>query len=88
MHATSHRELFSKYTTGDFDVVKMKNNYRVQITGRGDVHLETKNGTTLVLESVKRVEALRLNIISVGLLDKDGYLRRFGHAHTSSPKKI
>jgi hypothetical protein len=58
----------------------MGNNDRAQIIGRGDVHLETENGMTLVLKSVRHVEALRLNIISVGLLDKDGYLSRFGNA--------
>jgi hypothetical protein len=80
IHATSCIELFTNYSAGDFGVVKMGNNDRAQIIGRGDVHLETENGTTLVLKSVRHVEALRLNIISVGLLDKDGYLSRFGNA--------
>jgi hypothetical protein len=35
---------------------------------------------TLVLKLVRHVEALRLNIISVGLLDKDGYFSRFGNS--------
>jgi hypothetical protein len=48
IHATSRRELFTNYTAGDFGVVKMGNNDRAQIIGRGDVHLETENGTTLV----------------------------------------
>jgi hypothetical protein len=81
IHATSRRELFTNYTAGDFDVVKLGNNDRAQIIERGDVHLETKNSTTLVLKSVRHVEALRLNIISVGLLDKEGYFSRFGNAH-------
>jgi hypothetical protein len=80
IHATSCRELFTNYTAGDFGVVKMANNDRAQIIGRGDVHLETENCTTLVLKSVRHVEALRLNIILVGLLDKDGCLSRFGNA--------
>ena len=79
IHATSHRELFTNYTAGDFGVVKMGNNDKAQIIGRGDVHLQTENGTTLVLKSVRHVESLRLNIISVSLLDKDGYLSRFGN---------
>jgi hypothetical protein len=41
-HATSHRELFTNYTAGDFGVVKMGNNDRAQIIRRGDVHLETE----------------------------------------------
>jgi hypothetical protein len=80
IHATSRRDLFTNYTTSDFGVVKIGNNDREQIIRRGDVYLETENGTTLVLKSVRHVETLRLNIISVGLLDKDGYLGRFGNA--------
>jgi hypothetical protein len=80
IHATSHKELFTNYKTGDFGVVKMGNNDQAQMIGRGDVHLQTKNGMTLVLKSVRHVEALRPNTISVGLLDGDEYLRRFGNA--------
>jgi hypothetical protein len=58
----------------------MGNNDRTQIIGRGDVHLETKNGMMLVLKSVRHVEALRINIISTGVLYGDRYLRRFGNA--------
>ena len=71
IHATSHRELFTNYISGDVGVVKMGNNDRAAIIGKGDVHLETANGTRLVLKSVRHVEALRLNIISVGLLEED-----------------
>ena len=78
IHATSRRELFTNYISGDFGVVKMGNNDRADSIGKGDVHLETANGTRLVLKSVRHVEALRLNIISVGLLDGDDYLSSFG----------
>jgi hypothetical protein len=80
IYATSRREFFTNYTPGDFCVVKMGNNDRAQIIGRGDVHLDIENGMTLVLKSVRHVEALRLNIISVGLLCGDGYSSRFGNA--------
>ena len=39
----------------------MGNNDRAAIIGKGDVHLESANGTKLVLKSVRHVEALRLN---------------------------
>ena len=52
----------------------MENNDRAAIIGKGDVRLETANGTKLVLKSVRHVEALRLNIFLFGLLDEDGYL--------------
>jgi hypothetical protein len=69
IHATSYREYFTNYIASDFGVVKMENNDRAAITGKGDMHLETTNGTKFVLKSVRHVEALRLNIISVGLPD-------------------
>ena len=77
IHATSHREYFTNYTAGDFGVVKMGNNDRAAIIGKGDVHLETANGTKLFIKFVRHVEALRLNIFSVGLLDANGYSSRF-----------
>lgn len=42
------------------------------------MHLETANDTRLVLMCVRHVEALHLNIISVGLLDGDDYFGSFG----------
>jgi hypothetical protein len=80
IHATSHKDLFTNYKTGNFGVVKMGNNDQAQMIGRGDVHLQTKNGTPLVLKSVRHVEALRPNTISVALLDGDEYLSKFGNA--------
>jgi hypothetical protein len=65
----------------------MENNARAQIIGKGDVHLESENGMTLVLKSVRHVEALRLNIISVGLLDNDGYLSKSGNAQYKLTKE-
>lgn len=71
IHATSHREYSTNYTSGDYGIVKMGNNNKAAIDGKGDVHLETTNGTRLVLKSVRHVEALRLNIILVPLLCKE-----------------
>ena len=78
IHATSCRNLFTSYTLSDFGVVKIGNDDRAKIIGKGDVHLETTNGTRLILKSVGHVDDLRLNIISVGKLDDEGYLSNFG----------
>lgn len=77
IHATSHREYFTNYTSDDFGIVKMSNNKKTTIVRKGDVQLETANGTRLVLKSVGHVKALRLNIISVPLLCKVNYDRTF-----------
>lgn len=73
IHATSHREYFTNYTSDDFGIVKMSNNKKTAIVRKGDVQLETANGTRLVLKSVGHIKALRLNIISVPLLCKEKY---------------
>jgi hypothetical protein len=55
----------------------MGNNDREKIIRKRDVHLETTNGTKLILRLVRYVEGLRLNIISVGVLDDERYSNYF-----------
>ena len=69
VHATSRKDFFTSYTSGDFGIVKMGNNDKAKIIGNGDVHLVTANCTMLVLKFVRHAEGLRFNIISVGKLD-------------------
>ncbi|GKC23794.1 putative RNA-directed DNA polymerase [Tanacetum coccineum] len=49
-----------------------------RIAGIGDICLKFDTGMELVLHNVKHVPDMRLNIISTGLLDEDGY-QRLGH---------
>ncbi|KAJ0501528.1 putative RNA-directed DNA polymerase [Helianthus annuus] len=77
-HVTSQRDFFSSYTPGDFGVVKMGNNGLSKIIGVGDVCLKFDTGMELVLHNVKHVSDIRLNLISAGLLDDDGYHSTFG----------
>ncbi|KAM0004298.1 putative RNA-directed DNA polymerase [Helianthus debilis subsp. tardiflorus] len=77
-HVTSQREFYSSYTPGDFGVVKMGNNGLSKIVGVGDVCLKFDTGMELVLHNVKHVPDIRLNLISAGLLDDDGYHSTFG----------
>ncbi len=58
----------------------MADDQTVRIIGMGEVHLQLAGGGTLVLRNVRHVERLRLNIISVGRLDRDGYCCSFGDA--------
>ncbi|KAJ4724838.1 Retrovirus-related Pol polyprotein from transposon TNT 1-94 [Melia azedarach] len=66
IHATSRKEFFTSYTSGDFGDVKMRNNGLAKATGMGDVRLETNNGTMLLLKNVKHIPDIRLNLISAG----------------------
>ena len=77
-HATSHWDLFSTYTTGNYGSVKMGNDAMAQVAGIGDVCLETSLGTRLVLKDVKHVPDIRMNLISTGRLDDEGYFSLHG----------
>ncbi|VFQ76229.1 unnamed protein product [Cuscuta campestris] len=76
-HITSHREYFSSYTSGDFGHVRMGNDGSSKIVSMGDVCLETSTGCRLVLRDVRHVPDIRLSLISVGLLDDEGYANKF-----------
>ncbi|KAJ4721123.1 Retrovirus-related Pol polyprotein from transposon TNT 1-94 [Melia azedarach] len=77
IHATSRKEFFTSYTSGDFGDVKMGNNGLAKAIGMRDVLLETNNGTMLLLKNVKHIPDIRLNLISAGKLDDEGFSSNF-----------
>ena len=81
IHATSRRDFFASYTSGDFGDVKMGNNGVAKAVGMGDVCLETNNGTMLLLKNVKHIPDIRLNLISAGKLDDEGFCNTFSDGH-------
>ncbi|KAL6531552.1 hypothetical protein OROMI_027915 [Orobanche minor] len=78
-HVTSRRDFYSSYTPGNYGIVKMGNQGLSKIVGVGDVHLKFDTGVELILRNVKHVPDMRLNVISVGLLDDDGYFSGLGN---------
>lgn len=76
-HATSRKDFFTSYTPGRFGFVKMGNDGEAEVVGIGDVCLETSNGSKLILKDVKHIPDIRLNLISTGKLDDDGYCNTF-----------
>ena len=72
-HCIPKREYFSTYKAGDFGMVKMGNKSVSQITGIGDICIQTSMGCTLTLKDVRHIQDLHLNLIYVHMLDKDGY---------------
>ncbi|CAA0837196.1 Uncharacterized mitochondrial protein AtMg00300 [Striga hermonthica] len=77
IHVTSRRDFFRSYTPGDYGSVRMENDGIAKAVGMGDVHLETENGNTLVLRGVKHVPNIRMNLISTGKLDDEGFCNTF-----------
>ena len=72
-HATTHSEFFTTYKAGDFGKVKMGNDSYCNISGIGDVLFETDLGNKLLLKDVRHVPGLRLNLMSTGVLDLQGF---------------
>lgn len=77
-HVTPHGNSFSTYSSGDFGNVKMGNSGASKIVGIGDICLETNQGLKLLLKDVRHVPDIRLNLISTGRLDDDGFASWFG----------
>ncbi|GKV38830.1 hypothetical protein SLEP1_g46695 [Rubroshorea leprosula] len=77
-HVTPNRDWFSSYKEGDFGYLKMGNISEAKIVGVGDVWLETNIGSKLHLKNVRHVPEIRLNLMSMSMLNDDGYLNYFG----------
>ncbi|RVW22327.1 Retrovirus-related Pol polyprotein from transposon TNT 1-94 [Vitis vinifera] len=77
IHATPRKDFFTSYTSGDFGSVRMGNDGSAKAIGMGDVRLETSNGTMLTLKNVKHIPDIRMNLISTGKLDDEGFCNTF-----------
>ncbi|RVX05220.1 Retrovirus-related Pol polyprotein from transposon TNT 1-94 [Vitis vinifera] len=77
IHATPRKDFFTSYTSGDFGSVRMGNDGSAKAIGMGDVRLETSNGTKLILKNVKHIPDIRMNLISTGKLDDEGFYNTF-----------
>ncbi|KAG8362913.1 hypothetical protein BUALT_BualtUnG0024400 [Buddleja alternifolia] len=77
-HITPHRDMFTSYTSGNFGRVRMANHGVTEVIGMGNINLETDTGCRLILRDVRHIPDIRLNIISTGKLDDDGYVSHFG----------
>ena len=70
--------MFTSYAGGDFGRVKMANYGVIEVVGIGNVNYDHGHGCKLVLNDVRHVPDIRLNIISAGKLDDEGYTNSFG----------
>ena len=72
-HCIPKREYFLTYKVGDYGTVKMGNKGVSLIIEIGDICIQTNMRCSLALKDVRHILALLLNLISVHMLDKDGY---------------
>ena len=77
-HVSPRREFFITYTPIKEGIVRMGNTGVCKIDGIGDICLETSVGCKLFLRNVRHVPDIRLNLISTGVLDNEGYVTHFG----------
>ncbi|KAK6927189.1 hypothetical protein RJ641_008908 [Dillenia turbinata] len=70
-HCVPKRELF--ITNKEGDVAKMRNNDVSQIVGICDIIVETSTGCTLTLRDARHILDMRINLLSINVLDKEGY---------------
>uniref|UniRef100_A0A2N9IN96 Integrase catalytic domain-containing protein n=1 Tax=Fagus sylvatica TaxID=28930 RepID=A0A2N9IN96_FAGSY len=78
-HITPRREFFISYKVGNLGRVKMGNKSYADIVGIGDICVETNTGYTLKLKDVRHIPDMHLNLISVSVLDKEGYESHLGN---------
>uniref|UniRef100_A0A2N9EH16 Integrase catalytic domain-containing protein n=1 Tax=Fagus sylvatica TaxID=28930 RepID=A0A2N9EH16_FAGSY len=78
-HVTPRREFFTSYKAKNLGRVKMENKSYADIVGIGDICVETNTGYTLKLKDVRHIPDMRLNLISVSVLDKEGYESHLGN---------
>ena len=78
-HVIPTKSLFTTYKAGDFGVVKMGNSSYLKIVGIGDVCIKTNVGCTLILNDVRHVLDLRMNVLSTLALDQAGYSNHLGN---------
>ena len=85
-HYVQKREYFSTYKAGDFGDKKMGNISVSQIVGIDNICIQTSMGCTLTLKDVQHIPNLRLNLISIHMLDNDGYSHSIGNDYQKLTK--
>ena len=74
----SNRSLFTSFTTSGYHgLVGMRNGTVSKIFGIGNINREMEWGENLVLQNVRFVPRMKINIISIGKLDDEGYSCEF-----------
>ena len=72
-HMCPHRNWFTSYENVNGSSVFMGNNVSCQTVGMGNIRIKMYDNTVRTLISVRHVPNLKKNLISLGVLDLDGY---------------
>lgn len=72
-HMTPNRDWFESYEDRDGGQVLLGNNKACKVTGIGSIRIRTHDGIERLLTEVRFIPELKRNLISLGLLDQNGY---------------
>lgn len=76
-HATPNRIFFTTYEACDSGVVKMGSNDTSEIIGQRDVQVATNMSYKLTLTNIWHIPDSRMNLMSTGVLDDEGFNSHF-----------
>ena len=77
-YITAHHDYFISYVNGNYEHVRMGNEGASKIVSVEDICLETSIDCKLLLKDVRYVPNIRLNLISTGKFDDNGFTNKFG----------
>ena len=69
---TPHQEIIQNYVRGDFGKVYLANGEALDVVGMGDVRIILPNGFIWLLQKVRHILDLKMNLISAGQLVDEG----------------
>lgn len=72
-HVCGDKRQFWSYEAFDGGFIRMANNSRCRVVGKGIVKFQMPSGKTVRLEGVRHVLGLKKNLISLGMLDERGF---------------
>ena len=77
-HMTSNKSYFHSIDESQQGVIRFSDEFSVRFEGKGYVFLNYFDGEEIKLEGVLLVPSLRVNILSLGKLDEDGFTSTLG----------
>jgi hypothetical protein len=72
-HMTPNRDSFDTYMSVNFGIVTMGNGAHCKITGIGNIRIKMFDDMVRTLYDVRHVPEVEKNLISLGILDSNGY---------------
>jgi len=73
VHICSQKDMFNSLVAKKEETFEIVDGSACKIIGTGTITVTRRNGTVRALEAVRYVPEARYNLISISILDKEGY---------------